>query len=508
MWSEKDITAIKARGSKLVDVQFQIENFKKGFPNISLTKPATIGNGITQLSESELNKQIANFEQSITNGTKITKFVPASGAASRMFKSLFEARESLDNEISDDEALKNSDLSQFYDNIELFAFFSELEKTSEKLISDISLKDLLDNLLTPKGLNYGNLPKGLLKFHMYGDYARTPFEEHCVEGALYAKNANGKIYLHFTVSPEHQELFEKHANNIIKLYEQKFSVSYEISFSCQKASTDTLAVDLNNEPFRNKDNSLLFRPAGHGALLENLNDLDTDIVFIKNIDNVIQDRFKSTTVSYKKALAGLLIDIRKKVYRYQEIFDTYDYSSIDKTILAEAAGFLRDNLNTTPPNCQCDQEALYNYLKQKFNRPIRVCGMVRNQGEPGGGPFVTVNTDKTCSLQIVESSQIDFNDPQQKAIANQATHFNPVDLICSFKNYKGEKYHLSDFSDPQTGFISNKSKDGMELKAQELPGLWNGAMSDWITVFVEVPIETFSPVKTVLDLLRKEHQPE
>ena len=510
MLKQKDIEFIKERGSKLADIQTQIENFKKGFPFMSLLCPATITDGIIQLSETELNKQIENFEQCIKDGAKIIKLVPASGAASRMFKFLFEALENLENGVSESKVLEDSDFRHFYDNLEKFAFFNEWQKTSMKPIRDLSLIEILNLLLSKTGLNYGNLPKGLLKFHLCDSHARTPFEEHCVEGALYAKNTDNTIHLHYTVSPEHQELFEKHQNEIQEFYEILYNVQYEISFSCQKASTDTLAVDIDNEPFRNKDGSLLFRPAGHGALLENLNDLDADLIFIKNVDNVLQDRLKSTTINYKMAIAGLLSDIRKKIYYYQEIFDTYNYQEIDKIFLAEAADFLQNKLKTTPPDQQyyTEQAELYHYLKQKFNRPIRVCGMVRNQGEPGGGPFKALNSDGTSSLQIVESSQVDWDNPQQAKIANQATHFNPVDLVCSFKNYKGIKYNLPDFRDSQTGFISTKSKDGKELKALELPGLWNGAMADWITIFVEVPIETFSPVKTVNDLLREEHQPK
>jgi hypothetical protein len=348
----------------------------------------------------------------------------------------------------------------------------------------------------------------VLKFHTYPDGYRTPLEEHFVEGALYAKNNSSVVKIHFTVSPEHQLAFEKHVDQILPKYEQMFGVKYQIGFSQQKPSTDTIAVSPDNEPFRNNDGSLLFRPAGHGALLENLNDLDADIIFIKNIDNVVPDQLKKLTIDYKKALAGVLLGLQEEIFFYQKTLKEHPYSALESAFYAEAANFLENVLNIIPPHDQyySEKEELYNYFVHKFNRPLRVCGMVKNQGEPGGGPFFALNKDGSVSLQIVESSQIDFNDPEQATIAHNATYFNPVDLICGVKNYLGEKYNLLDFSDPQTGFISSKSKDGKELKAQELPGLWNGAMSDWGTLFVEVPIETFNPVKTITDLLRKEHQ--
>jgi len=351
------------------------------------------------------------------------------------------------------------------------------------------------------------LPKGLLKFHSYKNGARTPFEEHLVEGAKYAQDKQGKAKLHFTVSPEHQPEFEKLLNAIKEKYESDLGVSFNISFSQQKPATDTIAVDLSNAPFRESDNSLLFRPAGHGALIENLNDLNADIIFIKNIDNVVPDRLKKATIEYKKALAGVLLKTQEKLFIYQKELNEKHPAALDSGFLASAANFLENTLNTKPASNQyyTEKEELYHYLKDKLNRPLRVCGMVKNEGEPGGGPFWALNHDGTVSLQVVESSQIDPESVQQQKIVKNATHFNPVDLVCAVKNYKGEKFNLGEFTDPATGFISVKSKDGKELKAQELPGLWNGAMSKWNTLFVEVPIETFNPVKTVNDLLRVQH---
>ena len=321
---------------------------------------------------------------------------------------------------------------------------------------------------------------------------------------MYAKNNAGEVNIHFTVSPEHQALFEQLVAEKKDAYEDKFSVKYDISFSVQKPSTDTIAVNMDNTPFRDKDGKLLFRPGGHGALIENLNDVDADVVFIKNIDNVVPDSFKSATIIYKKLIAGVLVSLQEKIFKYLELIDTGKYTHDQ---IEEMIHFLQNDLCTRKSDIKLMEDAeLVLYIKDKLNRPLRVCGMVKNVGEPGGGPFLAVNPDGSVSLQVLESSQIDMNDPVKKALFEKGTHFNPVDLVCAIKNYKGEKFNLPDYVDKNTGFISYKSKDGKELKALELPGLWNGAMSDWNTVFVEVPIETFNPVKTVNDLLRREHQ--
>jgi len=401
----------------------------------------------------------------------------------------------------------NKGAKQYIEGFEKFAFTSELKSVIEKNGSELNDKNKIDFLLSEKGLNYGSMPKGLLKFHKYKEGDRTPFEEHLVEGAAYAKDHNKTVRLLFTVSPEHQPGFEKLMNDVKARYEKELDVKFEIAFSLQKPSTDTIAVDMKNEPFRESDGSLLFRPAGHGALIENLNDINADIIFIKNIDNVVPGRLIKPTVDYKKALAGVLLKHQEKLFFYQKELNEKNPVALDSAFLAAAAGFLENTLHTKPESNHyyTEKEQLYFYLKEKYNRPLRVCGMVKNEGEPGGGPFWSKNSDGTVSLQVVESSQIDPNSVQQQNMAKHATHFNPVDLVCAVKNYKGEKYNLTEFTDPATGFISKKSKDGKELKAQELPGLWNGAMSNWNTLFVEVPIETFNPVKTVNDLLREQH---
>ncbi|MGL5262530.1 MAG: DUF4301 family protein, partial [Bacteroides sp.] len=359
-------------------------------------------------------------------------------------------------------------------------------------------------LLCEEGLNYGQLPKGLLLFHQYGEDIRTAFEEHLVEGALYAKQADGTAHIHFTVSKEHIELFKALVQEQVPQYEQKYQLKYNISFSEQKEYTDTLAVDVDNVPIR-LNGQLLFRPGGHGALIENLNDLSEEIVFIKNIDNVVPDYLKAETVRYKKLLAGVLVYVQKQIFSYLELLNSGKYTH--KQVI-DILYFVQRQLCCKNPQTKFLEDAdLVLYLIRKLNRPIRVCGMVQNVGEPGGGPFLAYNPDGTYSPQILESSQIDMTNEASVKMFQEGTHFNPVDLVCGLYDYQGNKFNLPDYVDPETGFISSKSQNGKALKALELPGLWNGAMSDWSTIFVEVPLSTFNPVKTVNDLLRKEHQP-
>lgn len=493
MFIEKDLDKIKLRGASLETIQQQIENFKKGFPYLNVIKAATIGDGIIALSDSQAGKYAKYFD-SRASKLKLLKFVPASGAATRMFKSLFSAK---------DEGKLDKSVNEFLERLKDFAFYNTLVKA----IGDESVdyQTVLEYLLTDKGLDYGSLPKGLLHFHQYGKVARTPVEEHLVEGAKYA-NSNGKVKLHFTVSPEHRKKFKTLIDSVLPKYEAKYKVKYSISFSEQKPSTDTIAVNIDNTPFRSGSDDLLFRPAGHGALLENLNEQEADIIFIKNVDNVVPDRLKSKTILYKKALAGLLLDYQEKIFGY--LTKLYN-EEVDAKLLKEILSFLETKLCTMPPEGfgSYSVDAQMDYCKRKLNRPIRLCGMVKNVGEPGGGPFWAKDPDSSVSLQVVESAQIDLGNAQQKEIFDKATHFNPVDLICSVKDYVGNKFNLLNYRDPMTGFITQKSQSGKDLKAQELPGLWNGAMSDWNTLFVEVPLITFNPVKTVNDLLRNEHQP-
>jgi len=506
MFKLGDIVQIEARGCRPETIQRQIENFKSGFPMTKLIEAASISHGIALLSDGEKQHYQSVFSNCVSSGLEIKNFIPASGAASRMFLPLFSAL----NQKEESAIVENTDVQIFLNNLSRFAFYDDLKELlalRNRSIDELFPSEILEYVLFEHGLNYGNLPKGLLKFHIYPDGCRTSLEEHLVESALYAKTRENEVNLHLTVSSEHQALFEKHIHEIKSSYEQLLGVTYRIHFTLQNPSTDILAVTPDNEPFRNEDGSLLFRPAGHGALLENLNELDADLIFIKNIDNVVPDSLKDSTIESKKILAGLILDLQQKIFYYQKMLNENSHHTLAGAFYAEAYDFLTNVLLTKAPKTLnlLDKENIHRYLKQKFDRPLRVCGMVRNLGEPGGGPFFVQNTDGTVSLHIVESSQINYNDPEQAAIALNSTHFNPVDLVCAVRNYFGEKYDLTKFCDPLSGFITTKSKDGKVLKTQELPGLWNGSMSDWNTLFVEVPVETFNPVKTVNDLLRKEH---
>ena len=506
MMDIRDKKLLASKGISEEKIAAQLEYFRKGFPFMKLQAAASIGKGILSLDAKDVDLYFDVWNNYAKSGKKVVKFVPASGAASRMFKGLFGfLNADYDVPATDEE-------KAFFAHIKSFAFFEDLNavcmrnegKSIEELITKGNYKAVVDNLLNDKGLNYGNLPKGLLKFHKYQDGSRTPLEEHLVEGALYAADAKNEVHIHFTVSPSHRELFEKKVTETVPVFEKKFGVKYCITFSEQKPSTDTIAVNLDNTPFRTDSGDLMFRPGGHGSLIENLNDLDYDVVFIKNIDNVVPDSIKDDTVKYKKVLGGILVSIQSKVFEYLNLLDSGKYT-IDK--LRDVIQFVHKILCVRSESLkQLEDVELVLYLKKVLNRPIRVCGMVRNVGEPGGGPFLAYNSDGSISLQILESSQIDMDNKEAKAMFKQGTHFNPVDLVCAIKDYKGHNFNLLSFVDPKTGFISQKSKNGRELRALELPGLWNGAMSDWNTIFVEVPLTTFNPVKSVNDLLRKQHQ--
>ncbi|WP_215241007.1 DUF4301 family protein [Dyadobacter helix] len=498
MFNENDIKQISDRGSDAAIVHEQIKYFIDGFPFLQLSKAATIGDGIISLTAEQIEEVVAEFDKSASDGDiALLKFVPASGAATRMFKSLFSFLQ---------EGKRDKSVDEFFVKLKNFAFYEDLKASLSADGYDIETAEettIVSYFLTNKGLGYGELPKGLLKFHNYPDRSRTPLEEHLVEGAKYA-NAGSNVQIHFTVSPEHRDKFEKLVVEVLPGYQSQFGVKYFVSFSEQKGSTDTIAVNLDNTPFREKDGSLLFRPAGHGALLENLGQLDADIIFIKNIDNVVPDSIKGDTIIYKKALAGVVLQYQKRIFDYLNRLSV----SADDSLIQEIDSFFRNELCVIPPAAfdTWNASEKKEYLLKKLDRPLRACGMVKNQGEPGGGPFWAENSDGSLSLQVVESAQVDVDNPDQNAIFKNSTHFNPVDLVCAVKNKTGELYDLKKFRDPLTGFITGKSKDGKELKAQELPGLWNGAMADWNTLFVEVPLITFNPVKTVNDLLREQHQ--
>lgn len=505
MLSPKDLEQIERKGISEQQIEKQLEEFKTGFPFLKLDAAASIGNGIIATSAEDVKRYTEAWNAYKAEGKKIVKFVPASGAASRMFKNMFAF-------LTADYDVPTTDFEKtFFDNVVKFAFYPALNAMCEKnegknieaLMGEGNYKAVVANLLEAKGLNYGQLPKGLLLFHSYEDGARTPLEEHLVEGALYA-DSKGMVHIHYTVSPEHRTLFEKKVADTKDKYEKAYNVKYDITFSEQKPSTDTIAVNPDDTPFRNADGSLLFRPGGHGALIENLNEIPADVVFIKNIDNVVPDRLKADTVTYKQVIAGVLISLQEKAFEYLRLLDkgTYNHEKLEEMIR-----FVQRDLCCRKHDIKELEDAeLVIYLRSKLNRPMRVCGVVKNVGEPGGGPFLTYNQDGTVSLQILESSQIDKSNTEYMKMFTEGTHFNPVDLVCAVKNYKGEKFNLPDYVDRTTGFISSKSKNGKDLKALELPGLWNGAMSNWNTVFVEVPLSTFNPVKTVNDLLREQHQ--
>ncbi len=477
MFTEQDLKQIAAHGLTVEAVERQIENFRRGFPSLQVVSAASPADGIVVLTAEQAAEYAAKYEGRDASVT-VAKFVPASGAATRMFKELFEF-------VNEDKRGKGIDT--LLQNIEKFAFYPELKQ----VVADFSDEKAVVSAIIKQGLGYGSLPKGLVTFHAYEDGARKAVEEHLVEGALYGA-ADGVVRLHFTVSPEHEGAFRALLAERTAKYEALFGVKYDISFSQQKSSTDTIAVNPDNTPFRTDSGELLFRPAGHGALLENLNDIDASIIFVKNIDNVTTDALRADTVLYKKALAGLLLELQAQTFAQLAALKA---GSAD---LAAVADFVQNKLCVKLPE---NYDAAL--LEKLLSRPIRVCGMVRNEGEPGGGPFWVANGDGTQTLQIAESSQIAAEDMH---LMKDATHFNPVDLVCGVYAADGTKYNLLDYTDPATGFISSKSSGGRDLRAQELPGLWNGAMADWNTIFVDVPISTFSPVKVVQDLLRPQHQ--
>ena len=508
MFTEKDEKQIAEHGLSREQIDYQIEKFKSGFPPSDLVKPAKAGDGIVKFSDDQIEKFVSYYEENLSS-LKVVKFVPASGAASRMFKNLFAFMDEYKGTDADYEKLTSKQgkgsMYAFFKEIEKFAFYDLLKtqfegETLEEALLKKKYVEILKKLLGEKGLNYGNLPKGLLQFHNYPKGSRTPVEEHIVEGAAYAKNAKGELNIHLTVSPEHQHKFEEHIAEIRAMYESEYNMKINIEYSQQKPSTDTIAVDLANEPFRNADGSLLFRPAGHGALLSNLNDIDADIIFLKNIDNVVPDKLKSETILYKKVIAGVMLNYQEKVKSAAQALN--NGGSLDDAIkLLEELGYV-----PAASFSSLAEEEKRKFILAKFKRPLRICGMVRNDGDTGGGPFWVRSADGTVTLQVVETAQIDLSKPDQKALFGTSTHFNPVDVVCTLKDYNGHKIDLMEHRDMETSFMSQKSKDGKDLRAMELPGLWNGSMSDWNTVFVEVPLITFNPVKSVTDLLEDVHQ--
>lgn len=516
-FSQDDITQIEDHGLTLEEVEKQLELFEMPPPYLRLNRPCTIGDGITVIPEGRRQALTETFEREVTKRVCL-KFVPASGAASRMFKTLLRylgqgneiMREAISNEAQSGQK-DAAALLAFMNGIRNFAFFDELRSVmrgrgcdTEALMQKGDFTQIIDFTLTEKGLNYANLPKGLLKFHYYKEKSRTAFEEHLVEAANYAVDQNSTSTLSFAVSKEHLEEFRHLLEKVKPGYKKKYHVSFDVHFSIQKSSTDTLAVDLRNRPIRQENGTLLFRPGGHGALIKNINDLKGDIVFIKNIDNVVPDWLKPETFKWKKILGGYLITTQKQIFHHLEKLT----SDPDKKTVDKAMTFVTEGLSQwVPADIKNDPvEAKTAFLIKGLDRPVRVCGMVKNVDEPGGGPFWVRDATGEDSVQVVETAQIDPDSKEQQAILTASTHFSPVDLVCGLSDWKGRPFDLRKYVDSKAVFISRKSKSGRDLKALEHPGLWNGAMANWISIFVEVPRITFNPVKTINDLLRKEHQ--
>ena len=501
----KDLEFLQKKGITAEKLEAQLRMLAQGFPFLKLEGAATPGHGITVLTPEMEKQSMEIWKEYLKAGGKVVKMVPASGAASRMFKDLF-AFLNGDSKKPDNDFIKT-----FFDKIENFAFFNKLnEKTLElygksisSLVKEGRYKDVVFALLDEKGLNYGQLPKALLQFHKVMGGSHTPIEEHIAEGIEYALGKDNTVRIHFTVSPEHRPLMEKKIEEIKGVLENRHGLKIEVEMSEQKPSTDTVAATADNEPYREND-MLFFRPGGHGALIENLNEIDADVVFIKNIDNVVPEEPAKANNLYKKILGGILVACKQKADEYCRLLKNGNPSEAQ---LAEIEKFLRDNLHISCADAASEStEKKKEFFFEKLNRPMRVCGMVKNEGEPGGGPFVVLEKDGSTSLQILESSQIDSKDKKAMKMLKESTHFNPVDLVCAVKDFNGKPFSLPEYVDVETGFISSKSRKGVEIKALELPGLGNGAMSNWNTIFVEVPAATFNPVKTVNDLLRPAHQ--
>lgn len=503
--NRQDSETLKARGITEETLDDELRRLRSGFPYLRIQGPATPGDGILTLGEEQRAHYEEVWDSYVASGAKIVKMVPASGAASRMFKDLFK--------FANGESLTPDTpfIEEFCKGIHEFAFFPELDETCTRLygkgvaplFAEGRHRDVAKALVEPDGMNYGALPKALLKFHSTADGARTALEEHLAEGAQYAAGKDGTVHVHFTVSPEHIPLVEAKVRDAAPALAAKYGVAFDVTTSIQKPSTDTVALGPDGEPFR-VDGELFFRPGGHGALIENLGEIDGDVIFLKNIDNVVPDRRRAVTVEYKKILGGVLVEAGRKIAEY---LGELTCGLPSRPALDSMLDYLRETLCVTGDDAaHMEDLELADYLLCKFSRPLRVCGMVRNEGEPGGGPYLAYGPDGTVQPQILESTQIDTSKEEGREVMSRATHFSPVDLVCSIRDFEDERYDLSDFVDPDTGFISSKSVKGVEVKALELPGLWNGAMSDWNTIFVEVPAETFNPVKTVNDLLRPAHQ--
>lgn len=487
---------------------WQLQRFAQGFPPMKLLRPTAEGDGVSKIEEAEIDSLIATYEAQAPK-LSICKFVPASGAASRMFRLLYQYQRGQDLTPSE-----NAQIERFFAEIKRFAFYEDLTKVVDRQGRDLlrmleagEQREVLDFLLGSKGLDYGQLPKLLLRFHRYQGELRTPAMEHMVEGAHYAKGNNREAVLHFTVSAEHQTLVREHLAELEIPYSARYATSFRLETSLQNPATDTVAVDMQGNPFRKEDGSMLFRPGGHGALLENLNQLEAEIVFIKNVDNVVPDAHKAPTYRYKKLIAGVLLHYQAQVFAL--IKSIREQEVLSAQLEQEAIALLRSLGSVPRSGWQNEDPATKRaYLLQKLNRPIRVCGIIRTDSNTGGGPYWVEDQQGGASIQIVETAQIAMDDPAQAAVASQAGYANITDLVCGLRDVDGQHFDLLQYRDDDAGFITHKSLNGQKLRALELPGLWNGAMADWHTILIEVPLTTFSPVKSVMDLLAPSHQNE
>lgn len=512
-FTAQDLEQIKEYGLEISKINEQLKHLKNGIDKTVLISAATNNNGIIRLDPHEFVSKSAFFDAHKAN-LKLLKFVPASGAASRMFKFLNTFLNEFDIENESINAYinrkKDNELAVFIVGMDKLPFFKEVYKKLKEIYTgfdalprDFKNYYFIKTLLSPDYFDYANKPKGILPFHVYVNNIATPIEEHLYECGYYSC-VKGISNLHFTVSEEHQAQFEIILNSIKHLVEEETKTKVAVDYSFQKKSTDSIAVNPLNEPLRDANGRLIFRPGGHGALIENLNALDADVIFVKNIDNVILHNNESIAL-YKKALGGILLEIQQKVFSFLEQIEN---NTFGEDQVEEVVSFFKEKFHREAKEGfdSKNLEQKIELIKLALDRPIRVCGMVKNEGEPGGGPFWVRNANGEVSLQIVESSQIDLDNTQQLEIFESSTHFNPVDLVCGIKNYKGQKFDLTQFVDHNSGFIVEKAILGQKLKAYELPGLWNGAMANWLTIFVQVPLITFNPVKTVNDLLKTAHQ--
>lgn len=509
-FSEEDLEQLRLRGLSPDEAGRQVQLLSRPPAHVRLERPCTVGDGVVRLDPEE-TAELHSLHGEAAAAARFLKFVPASGAASRMFKELLFFQRGPGRGMSWSEVLSQADaggseataLVKFVEGFDRLPFRDDLEAS---LRTKDSLPELLDALLSAEGLGYEALPKGLLKFHEYREGSRTSFEEHLVEAALYVRDETGTSRLHLTVSPEHRERFARRFLEVREQYEKRYGVRYEVDFTLQKPSTDTLALDMEGSPLRDGQGRLIFRPGGHGALIENLNDLQADLVFIKNIDNVQRDRVKPTVVHWKKLLGGYLVRLQRETFkRLEKLREPRPPGAVLDEAIHFTSSRLQVELNgRLGPLAPRERRA---FLIDRLNRPLRVCGVVPNTGEPGGGPFWVRGGDGSVTKQIVEGAQFDTSDEEQRAIWESSTHFNSVDLVCGIRDAMGRPFDLTRYIDREAVVVASKSVGGRALKALELPGLWNGAMAGWNTIFVEVALGSFSPVKSVLDLLREEHQP-